>query len=140
MERKTKIRAGVAVLAVLLTICGTAIVALAHPPQPEGTVRVFKGAVIVSLNAVDSDSGVNYTSISVYFRKTTADMWAQILAPTHYTGNITYSAQGRYQVHYFSVDNAGNIEAEKTQTFLIWQDTLAPTTALTLTGDEIVPT
>lgn len=142
MEKRTKKYAGlIAVVLLLVTGAFGAYTAMAHPPQPETNIRTFQGNVVVSLNATDGGgSGVDYTVIAVYFRINTQSPWTTLLAPTNYTGNLTYSAQGRYQVHYFSVDNLGNIESEKVQTFLIWQDTLAPATILTLTGNEIVPT
>lgn len=142
MEKRNKKWAGL-IAGLLLLVIGAfgAYTAMAHPPQPETNIRAFQGSVTVSLNATDGGgSGIKYTSIAVYYRANAQSVWSTLLAPTNYTGNLTYSAQGRYQVHYFSGDNLGNIEVEKVQTFLIWQDTLAPTTTITLKGNEIVPT
>jgi apolipoprotein N-acyltransferase len=140
MEKRTKKWAGIVAGLLLLVLGIGTYTAMAHPPQPEGNVRAFQGAVVVSLSAVDQGgSGVNYTSIAVYYRPTTQAQWTVLLAKTNYTGNITYSTQGRYQVHYYSEDNAKNIEAEKVQTFIIWQDTSSPVTSITLSGNEILP-
>ncbi len=141
MSKLSKKWAGI-IAGIVLLVTGAfgAYTAMAHPPQPETGVRAFQGAVTVSLSAVDDNSGVKYTSIAVYYRASITDVWTTLLAPTNYTGNLTYTTQGRYQVHYYSVDNLNNIEAEKVQTFLIWQDMVAPVTTITLTGNEIIPT
>jgi hypothetical protein len=140
MEKRNKMKIGAgAIIGIVLLVLGT-YTALGHPPTEETYIRVFQGSVIVSLSATDDNSGVKYTSIAVYYRANVLQPWTTLLAPTNYTGNLTYSTQGRYQVHYFSEDNLGNVEAEKVQEFQIWQDTLAPTTTLTLKGNEIVPT
>jgi len=138
-KRNKKIIGAGATIGIVLLVLGT-YTALGHPPTEEHYIRTFQGSVVVSLSATDDNSGIKYTSIAVYYRQTVLHPWTTLVEPTNYTGNLTYSIQGRYQVHYYSEDNLGNIETEKVQEFQIWQDTLAPVTTLTLTGNEIVPT
>lgn len=143
MERKTtskKKKAGIiATLLLIGSIFGLSSITLADPPHPPGYCRAFQGNVTVSLSAIDNDSGVNYTVIGVWYKVTYTSQWTLLLPPTNYTGNITYSAQGWYQVHYYSVDNLGNTEAEKCEAFVLWQDMLPPYTQITLTGIEVTP-
>jgi len=137
-----KQKAGIiATLLLAGSIIGLSTTTLAHPPQPSKDVRMFQGNVTVSLSAIDNDSGVNYTVISVWYRSLTSHnaSWTLLLAPTNYTGNITYSVQGQYQVHFYSVDKLGNVEAEKYADFALWQDNTCPYTQITLTGNEIFP-
>lgn len=113
---------------------------LADPPTPPQNVRYFNGNVNVSLNATDDNTGVNYTIIETWYRLNSQSIWTNILPATNYTDTITYSTQGQYQIHYYSVDNCGNEETEKHTTFVIYQDTTAPVTTITLDGNEIIPT
>jgi len=129
----------VATLLLTATIIGLSSTTLADPPHPPGYARAFQGNVTVSLSAVDNASGVNYTVISVWYKQTWTSQWTLLLAPTNYTGNITYSVQGWYEVQFYSVDKCGNVEAEKWAVFALWQDNISPYTQITLIGKEIFP-
>ena len=52
-----------------------------------------------------------------------------------YTGPITYSGQGTYDIYYFSEDNAGNFSATPNASIKI--DSIAPTTTADLTAPHI---
>lgn len=136
-KKKAGITASILLVGSILLL---STITLAHPPQPPvPPIRCFKGDVTVSLNASDPGSGVAYTSIAVWYKSTENGDWELLLAPTNYTGPITYSPGGYYQVHYFSVDRCNNIEAEKFETFRVIVDTIPPVTTITLDGFEITP-
>jgi hypothetical protein len=69
---------------------------------------VYISDVTVTLNAVDTQSGVNYTM----YKLDDAD-W------NIYTGPFMVTEDGSHTVLFYSVDNAGNIEDEKSSTFTI---------------------
>ncbi|HIH29013.1 MAG TPA: hypothetical protein HA260_04325, partial [Thermoplasmata archaeon] len=69
---------------------------------------VYTSDVTVTLNAVDGQSGVNYTM----YKLDSADY-------NIYTGPFVVAADGTHTVLFYSVDNAGNIENEKTSSFTI---------------------
>jgi peptidoglycan/xylan/chitin deacetylase (PgdA/CDA1 family) len=83
----------------------------------------YKGAVTVGLSASDSGSGVSKT----YY---TTDGSNPTVSSTVYTGPFTVSTTRT--VKFFSVDNAGNAEAVKSQAVQI--DTAAPTTTIRCNG------
>lgn len=84
------------------------------PPETTVTLAgdfsggVYTSNVMVTLNATDSGSGVNYTTYKV-----DGGSWTTYSAPFMVTGN------GNHTVAFFSVDNAGNIETEKSVSFTI---------------------
>jgi hypothetical protein len=64
--------------------------------------------VTSTLTATDPGSGVNYTMYKV-----DSGTWTTYTAPFIIKGN------GLHTIHFYSIDNAGNIETEKTTTFTI---------------------
>jgi hypothetical protein len=76
----------------------------------EGTQEggVYTSDVTVTLTAIDGQSGVNYTM----YKLDSADY-------NIYTGPFMVTADGTHTILFYSVDNAGNIEDEKTSTFTI---------------------
>jgi hypothetical protein len=66
------------------------------------------GPVTITLTATDSQSGVNYTMYKI-------DSGSFQV----YTAPVEYSAAGTHTVTFYSVDNAGNIEDQKSQEFTI---------------------
>lgn len=68
----------------------------------------YTSPVKVTLTAVDLGSGVNYTKYKV-----DAGEW------TTYTGSFNITEEGNHTIAFYSEDNAGNIETEKTATFTI---------------------
>ncbi len=69
---------------------------------------VYTSDVTVTLSAIDTQSGVNYTM----YKLDGADYAV-------YTGQFMVTADGSHTILFYSVDNAGNIEDEKTTTFTI---------------------
>jgi hypothetical protein len=76
----------------------------------EGTLvgDIYTSDVTVSLSATDAQSGVNYTQY-----KLDDGAW------TAYTGSFAVTTDGSHTVRFYSVDNAGNQETEKTSVFTI---------------------
>jgi hypothetical protein len=76
----------------------------------EGTLvgDIYTSDVTVSLGATDAQSGVNYTQY-----KLDDGAW------TAYTGSFDVTMDGSHTVRFYSVDNAGNQETEKTSVFTI---------------------
>ncbi len=74
--------------------------------EMEGDVYVSE--VTVTLTAIDSQSGVNYTMY-----KLDDGAW------TIYTAPFVVADEGAHTLLYYSMDNAGNQETEKTKTFTI---------------------
>lgn len=89
----------------------------------EGTMEggVYISDVKVTLTATDDDSGVNYTMY-----KLDSGAWTVYTAPFNVTEN------GNHTVYYYSVDIAGNIETEKSKSFII--DQPAPAITITIKG------
>jgi len=86
-------------------------------PQSELSTNIRENAlgwydenVYVKLDAKDSISGIDYISVN----------------NSKYEGTISYTEEGIYNIKWFSVDKAGNKEAEKTKTLKV--DKFAPTT------------
>lgn len=84
----------------------------------EGSVYVSD--VTVTLTATD-DSGVDYTKY-----KLDTGVW------TTYTVPFVVSTNGNHTVRFYSVDNAGNTETEKSSTFTIQQE--VPPITITIKG------
>ena|GEM_PF-850713 len=76
----------------------------------EGTMQgdVYISPVTILLNATDDLSGVDYTMY-----KLDADNWTQYLTP------VTVADEGTHTVTFYSVDEAGNMEAEQSRNFTI---------------------
>jgi len=83
------------------------------PDKPDGENGWYKGSVTITLSATDNLSGVNAT----YYKLNNGE-WER------YNDKIKISADGGYTLHYYSVDNEGNAENEKTISFRI--DITAP--------------
>jgi hypothetical protein len=77
--------------------------------------RYFIGEVILSLNAVDDESGVRETWIGIHLGGG-AMIWEKYTAP------LTISNIGIHTFDYWSIDNAGNREDTKTISFIIIED------------------
>jgi len=82
---------------------------------------IYISDVTVTLNATDDDSGVNYTMF-----KLDAGAW------TTYTAPFVVTDDGDHTVYFYSVDNAGNVEDEKNETFTIQHP--APDLSITIKG------
>jgi hypothetical protein len=81
----------------------------------------YTSSVIVTLNATDSQSGVNYTKYKI-----DNDGWSI------YTGPFVISGDGEHVISYYSVDTIGNVEITKSANLSI--DTTAPLTTHTFSG------
>ena len=93
--------------------------------EKEGDLYV--GPVTVTLNATDDMSGVNYTMYSA-----DSGEWSP------YVGSFVISDYGGHIVCFYSVDFAGNVEAEKNCTFTIkTPDITPPVTTCTLDGELV---
>ncbi|HLI52060.1 MAG TPA: glycine-rich protein, partial [Thermomicrobiaceae bacterium] len=92
-------------------------------------------SVTVTLSAVDNSGGsgvaATYYAIDNSSCAATTD---GIASCTTYSQPFTISSDGNHTLTYFSVDNAGNIEAANTASIMI--DTVAPTASPTLSGQQ----
>lgn len=138
---KRKKWAGVSILAIGMLVSVTMIglyiqSGKADPAVPYGTdYTEWMGAVTVSLNATDNSSGVDYTKIEVWYAIDQRHPFTLLASETDYTEPLTFTTQGVYQVHYYSADNLGNLEAVKHETFFIWNsDQDPPNTQINLDG------
>jgi len=84
-------------------------------PETQCQISGYKGndgwyvtAVNVTLMASDSTSGINKT-----LYKINNESWKE------YNGTFEITKDGIYTIHYYSIDNAGNREEEKTKTIKI---------------------
>ena len=82
---------------------------------------VYVSDVTVTLTATDDSSGVDYTKY-----KLDNGVW------TMYTVPFVVSTNGNHTVLFYSVDNAGNTETEKSSTFTIQQE--VPPITITIKG------
>ncbi|MCU0850413.1 MAG: choice-of-anchor J domain-containing protein [Candidatus Thermoplasmatota archaeon] len=69
---------------------------------------IYTSDVTVSLSATDAQSGVNYTQYKLDDGEWTA-----------YTSSFVVTTDGAHTIRFYSVDNAGNQETEKTSVFTI---------------------
>jgi hypothetical protein len=92
-----------------------------HPSVPKS--GWFTAPVEVVLSGIDAMSGVARTS----YRVDGGD-------EATYDGPITVSNDGTHTVTYWSVDNAGNVEAAETLTLKV--DQTPPTTTMTVLGED----
>lgn len=76
---------------------------------------IFVSPVEVTLTATDDDSGVNYTMY-----KLDNGGW------TEYTAPFVVSEQANHTLIFYSLDNAGNKEDDKTCNFTIWYTPIPP--------------
>jgi len=72
------------------------------PPEPNGDNGWYTCDVWVTLNATDNESGVNATYYQI-----DDGVWQT------YTGPFPLFNDGKHQIVYHSIDNAGNIEPEQ---------------------------
>jgi C1A family cysteine protease len=77
------------------------------PPVTTCTIT-GNAPVTITLTASDSQSGVNYTMFKIDSGSFAA-----------YTTPIVFNQSGTHTIVYYSVDNAGNIEEEKSQNFSV---------------------
>ncbi|MEA2055051.1 MAG: PKD domain-containing protein [Candidatus Thermoplasmatota archaeon] len=95
----------------------------------------YVGTVTITLNASDALSGVDYTKYKI-----DDGDWE------NYGGGVSIGSNGNHTLYFYSVDNAGNVEAEKNFTFKI--DKTGPSVSITapkdgylyIFGREILPT
>ncbi|MFW9787566.1 MAG: Ig-like domain-containing protein [Candidatus Thorarchaeota archaeon] len=97
-------------------------VTTASPDRPPDFAGWYQADVIVTLESVDSGSGV----------ATTAYRYEGI-PWTEYTGPFTFSLEGGKTIEFNSTDLAGNVEATKTLEILI--DKELPVPVISLSGD-----
>ncbi len=96
-----------------------------------GSENVFTGPVNVTLIAQDDLSGVNTTFYAV--NPSTTPIPPEEL--NIYVDTFTISEPGAYEIHYFSVDNAGNVEDVKVTVFkIVEEDVTPPETTCILEG------
>ncbi|MCD6171675.1 MAG: Ig-like domain repeat protein, partial [Thermoplasmata archaeon] len=95
------------------------------PSSPDGNNGWYVSNVVITLNAVDSDSGVNSTYYSI-------DGGAYI----KYTNPFTVSNDGDHTIQYYSTDNAGNIET--THSFELKIDKTPPSTVITVHPPSVI--
>jgi len=89
------------------------------PSSPDGPGGWYISPVEVTLSATDDDSGVDYTTYRI-----DNGSWLTYGSP------FTVSSNGQHQVDFYSVDNAGNVEATQHVNFKI--NISSPVTACTL--------
>ena len=136
IRKKKQLKAAVAVFAILTAIIvvgtGPTIIADIAPPQSE--MPEFFDNVTVYLNATDDISGVNRT---IYWYDFVDEFGVSMSSiPAEYSGPIFLDEIGNYTMHYYSVDNAGNVEAEKVQEFaIVHLDTTPPVTVILFSGN-----
>lgn len=144
-KRSKKMKAGIAmVTAIVLAMVGFISSTSAHPPQPQTpgvAIPSTTGNVTVSFSAVDvGGSGIDNIRYSMYYQATlgsapNSSAWTLTVSERNYTGAFTVNAGGYYQVHFYSRDKAGNLEAEKFKTFRLIRDHNAGTTTILLVSD-----
>jgi len=134
MEKRKKIEAVAAIIAVVLAlfIVGMGPTIVADTSSPDDPV--YDGTVAVTLNATDDYSGV----AGIYFAldPPVSQMPGEINW-TYVEGEIVtfdVTEPGNHTVFFYSVDNAGNEEACKTKSFVIYEDAIAPVTTIDLQG------
>jgi len=81
-----------------------------NPPEPDGENGWYVSDVTVTLNATDADSGVNVTYYRVDY-----SIWQIYLEPFNLT------IDGPHVIKYYSIDNVGNQEEEKSAEICIDQ-------------------
>lgn len=95
---------------------------------PPITSYNFSGNRLV-LYAYDNTSGVNHT----YYKLHAADPW------TEYTGPVTFALDGIYELYFYSVDKAGNVEEVKGP-FCLKVDKTPPSISLSVTPENLLKT
>jgi len=99
-----------------ITIC------ILNPLEPDGENGWYVSKITVTLNATDDDSGVNITHY-----KLDGGAWQT------YLESFTITLDGQHLLKYYSVDNAGNIEPERSITLAL--DKTEPMMNLTYTWE-----
>ena len=133
---KKKIEAAVAIFAVVLSlfIVGSVPVMVADPVIGDSPTEPFSGPVRVTLNAIDNDSGVNYTMFAL-------DPMVEPIVYSLYTGPFVVEGEGHHTVYFYSVDMAGNKETERKVEFdIVLPDTEPPYTTCLLEDAGSGPT
>jgi len=127
---KKKKEAAVAIFAVVLSlfIVGSVPVMIADPGDLPDE-KTFSGPVRVTLNAIDNDSGVNFTMFAL-------DPMVEPIVYSLYTGPFVVEGEGHHTVYFYSVDMAGNKETERKVEFdIVLPDTEPPHTTCILVED-----
>ena len=81
-----------------------------NPPEPDGENGWYVSIVTVTLNATDDDSGVNLTRYKI-----DSGPYSIYIEP------FIISTDGFHKIWYYSIDNAGNQEDEKSAEFYVDQ-------------------
>ncbi|UCH13671.1 MAG: hypothetical protein JSV22_11250 [Bacteroidales bacterium] len=84
-------------------------------------INYYSGAIEIAITAVDGLSGVD----KIYYSINNEDFKA-------YSESIPFSDEGKYTLKYYSVDNVGNVEEVKTESFII--DLTYPQTVYEIDG------
>ena len=139
-NKKRKIEAAAAIVIVVLTIylLGSVPVMIADPGLDE-TETIYVSDVTITLTATDPLPGTGVAQTFYAFGSVApADPSDSALIP--YSGAITVSSsnEGEHTIHYYSVDNVGNVEWPcKSTTFKIGEaDTTPPVTSCSVDGDQ----
>lgn len=122
---KKKIEAAVAIFAVVLAlfIVGSVPVMVAEPGDPG---EPFPGAVLVTLNAIDNGTGVDYTMYSI----DDPNIENFILYIDPFVVDPEVYGYGHHTVFFYSVDRAGNVERVRSVEFDITDTEPPHTTAI----------
>lgn len=132
MKKISKKKATVAafVMMMLISISIAANVTADDDPQDP----VFEGEVTVTLNATDDWSGVDYTMYYISFTEPGNEPQNDTGIWIEYSEPFVVSEMGHYNIGYYSVDLADNVEETKVTSFSIVGDITPPVTACILDG------
>jgi len=113
------------VMTILISIAVAVNVTADDDPQNP----IFEGEVTVTLNATDDWSGVNRTMYYISFSGLEGEsIWVTYSEP------FVVSEMGNYDISYYSVDMADNVEETKIISFTIVGDVTPPETTCILDG------
>jgi len=99
-----------------------------NPSSPDGLHGCYVSKTMITLSCYDGESGCYKT----YYRLPVTGSEPY----TEYTGPIEMP-EGIHTINYYSVDKAGNMEAEKSKTFYV--DLTPPTTVITTSPNILWP-
>ena len=127
-EKITKKKAIVAALIIIVSI----FIAVNVTAEESIEGGIFEGDVTVTLDATDDWSGVNHTMYRICFTDLGGNEgmteWMEYSEP------FIVSEMGLYNISYYSVDIAGNVEETKYTEFSIIGDITPPETICILDG------
>ena len=131
--KKISRKKAIVATSVIMVLISILIVAANVTVAEDSEDPIFEGEVTVTLNATDDWSGVNYTMYYISYTdplggQDDGDSWIEYSEP------FVVSEMGRYNISYYSVDMASNIEETKSTSFIIIGDVTPPVTVCTLDG------